>query len=72
MKKYILITIGALLLVGVGVGIFLYIQNKEREYFPEDLEEIPDNVKKGLSIVLASNVTEILDVALERPVCPLN
>jgi ATP-dependent Lon protease len=38
----------------------------------KDLEEIPDNVKKGLSIVLASNVTEILDVALERPVCPLN
>ena len=44
MKKYILITIGALLLVGVGVGIFLYIQNKEREYFPEDLEEIPVKV----------------------------
>ncbi len=38
----------------------------------KDLEEIPDNVKKGLNIVLASNVTEILDVALERPVCPLN
>ena len=38
----------------------------------KDLEEIPENAKKGLNIVLASNVTEILDVALERPVCPLN
>jgi len=44
MKKYILITIGSLLIIGIGVGIFIYLQNKEREYFPEDLEEIPVEV----------------------------
>ncbi len=37
----------------------------------KDLEEIPDNVKKGLEIVPVSTAREVLDRALVRPLVPI-
>ena len=57
------------LLAALRGGIKTVIVPKENE---KDLEEIPDNVKEALNIVYVTNVNEVLEVALERSVCPLN
>ncbi|MFT6558532.1 MULTISPECIES: endopeptidase La [Sneathiella] len=38
----------------------------------KDLAEIPDNVKEGLEIIPVSDVSEVLKVALTKPLEPLN
>ena len=57
------------LLAALRGGIKTVIVPKENE---KDLDEIPNNAKEGLNIVLVSNVSEVLDVALEKSICPLN
>jgi ATP-dependent Lon protease len=41
---------------------------KENE---KDLTEIPDNVKKGLKIILINTVEEVLKNALTKPLTPI-
>ena len=36
----------------------------------KDLEEIPENVKKGLKIIPVSTVDEVLALALTKPLVP--
>ena len=57
------------LLAALRGGIKTVIVPKENE---KDLDEIPNNAKEGFNIVLVSNVSEVLDVALEKSICPLN
>ena len=37
----------------------------------KDLEEIPDNVKKGMDIIPVSNAEDVLKHALIRPLIPI-
>ncbi|MBR5598499.1 MAG: endopeptidase La [Alphaproteobacteria bacterium] len=37
----------------------------------KDLKELPDNVKNELNIVMVENASEVIDIALERKVIPL-
>ena len=57
------------LLSAIRGGIKTVIIPKDNE---KDLADLPDIVQKELKIVLAENVNQVLEVALERPVTPLN
>ena len=50
-----------------GIGTVLIPKDNEK-----DLAEIPDNVKKGLTIKVMSTVDEALEVALVSPLTPLD
>ena len=50
-------------------GITTVLIPKENE---KDLVEIPDNVKKGLKIIAASTVDEVLSEALSREPVPID
>lgn len=56
------------LLAALRGGITTVLIPKENE---KDLTEIPDNVKKGMSILLMNTVDEVLKHALVRPVIPI-
>jgi len=56
------------LLAALRGGITTVLIPKENE---KDLTEIPDNVKKGMSILLMNTVDEVLKHALVRPVVPI-
>ncbi|MGE3623146.1 MAG: endopeptidase La [Bdellovibrionales bacterium] len=56
------------LLAALRGGITTVIIPKENE---KDLSEIPDNVKKGLSIHFINTVDEVLKYALVKPVTPI-
>jgi len=56
------------LLAALRAGIKTVIIPSENE---KDLAEIPDNVKKGLSIVPVKNVDDVLRLALIRPLTPI-
>jgi ATP-dependent Lon protease len=56
------------LLAALRGGITTVLIPKENE---KDLSEIPDNVKKGMSILLMNTVDEVLKHALVRPVTPI-
>ena len=56
------------LLAALRGGITTVLIPKENE---KDLSEIPDNVKKGMSILLMNTVDEVLKHALVRPVVPI-
>ena len=49
-------------------GIKTVLIPKDNE---KDLEEIPDNVKKGLTIIPVSTAEEVLKRALIRPLIPI-
>jgi len=49
-------------------GIKTVLIPKENE---KDLEEIPDNVKRGLEILPVSTVDEVLATALVNPLVPI-
>jgi ATP-dependent Lon protease len=51
------------LLAALRAGITTVIIPKDNE---KDLVEIPDNVKKGLTIIPVSHVDEVIDLALVR------
>ncbi len=57
------------LLAALRGGISIVCIPKENE---KDLVEIPDNVKKGLKIILINTVDEVLKVALSEPLVPLD
>jgi ATP-dependent Lon protease len=56
------------LLAALRGGIKTVLIPKENE---KDLAEIPDNVKRGLSIIPASTADEVLKVALVRAPAPI-
>lgn len=56
------------LLAALRGGITTVLIPRENE---KDLTEIPDNVKKGMSILLMGTVDEVLKHALVRPVIPI-
>jgi ATP-dependent Lon protease len=56
------------LLAALRGGIKTVLIPKENE---KDLSEIPDNVKKGMSILLMGTVDEVLKHALVRPLVPI-
>jgi ATP-dependent Lon protease len=56
------------LLAALRGGIGTVLIPKENE---KDLTEIPDNVKKGMSILLMNTVDDVLKHALVRPVVPI-
>ncbi len=56
------------LLAALRGGIRTVLIPKENE---KDLTEIPDNVKKGMNILLMNTVDEVLKHALVRPVVPI-
>jgi ATP-dependent Lon protease len=56
------------LLAALRGGITTVLVPKENE---KDLTEIPDNVKKGMSILLMNTVDEVLKHALVRPITPI-
>ncbi|MFA5040650.1 MAG: endopeptidase La [Bdellovibrionales bacterium] len=56
------------LLAALRGGIATVLIPKENE---KDLSEIPDNVKKGMSILLMNTVDDVLKHALVRPVVPI-
>jgi ATP-dependent Lon protease len=56
------------LLAALRAGITTVIIPKENE---KDLIEIPDNVKKGLTIIPVSHVDEVIDRALARKPVPI-
>ncbi|MGB9153294.1 MAG: endopeptidase La [Alphaproteobacteria bacterium] len=56
------------LLAALRGGIKTVLIPKENE---KDLTEIPDNVKKGMNILLMNTVEEVLKHALVRPVTPI-
>lgn len=56
------------LLAALRAGITTVCIPKENE---KDLTEIPDNVKKGLKIILIDSVDEVLKVALTKPLAPI-
>jgi ATP-dependent Lon protease len=56
------------LLAALRGGITTVLIPKENE---KDLAEIPDNVKKGMSILLMNTVEEVLKHALVRPLTPI-
>ncbi|TDJ64557.1 MAG: endopeptidase La [Proteobacteria bacterium] len=49
-----------------GVKTVIIPQDNEK-----DLVEIPDNVKKGLNIIIASTIDEVLEHALTKPLVPI-
>ncbi|WP_025899028.1 endopeptidase La [Sneathiella glossodoripedis] len=57
------------LLAALRGGIRTVLIPKDNE---KDLEEIPDNVKEGLKIIPVSEVSEVLEVALTKPLEPLD
>ena len=56
------------LLAALRGGIKKVMIPKDNE---KDLEEIPDNVKKGLEIVSVTGVEEVLEHALSRSLVPI-
>ncbi len=56
------------LLAALRGGLSIVCIPKENE---RDLTEIPDNVKKGLKIILINTVDEVLKVALTKPLMPV-
>ena len=44
---------------------------KENQENEKDLTEIPDNVKKGMDIILINTVDEVLKHALVKPLSPI-
>jgi ATP-dependent Lon protease len=56
------------LLAALRGGIKTVLIPKENE---KDLDEIPDNVKRGLNIVPVGTVDEVLSRALVRPLTPI-
>ena len=56
------------LLAALRGGITTVLIPKENE---KDLTEIPDNVKKGMNILLMNSVEEVLKHALVRPLTPI-
>ena len=56
------------LLAALRGGLTTVCIPKENE---RDLKEIPDNVKKGLKIILIDSVDEVLKVALTKPLVPI-
>ncbi|MCD6035425.1 MAG: endopeptidase La [Rickettsiales bacterium] len=56
------------LLAALRGGIETVVIPKENE---KDLEDIPANVKKGLTIIPVSTVDEVLGIALSRPIEPV-
>ncbi|MDX9689412.1 MAG: endopeptidase La [Proteobacteria bacterium] len=56
------------LLAALRGGLSIVCIPKENE---RDLVEIPDNVKKGLKIILINTVDEVLNVALTKPLAPI-
>ncbi|NBX73110.1 MAG: endopeptidase La [Alphaproteobacteria bacterium] len=56
------------LLAALRSGIKMVLIPKENE---KDLEEIPDNVKKDLTIVPINTVDEVLKIALMKPLVPI-
>ncbi len=57
------------LLAALRGGIQTVLIPKDNE---KDLEEIPENVKEGLKIIPVSEVSEVLEVALTKPLEPLD
>ena len=56
------------LLAALRGGLKTVLIPKENE---NDLEEIPDNVKRGLKIIFINTVDEVLRFALTRPLTPI-
>ena len=56
------------LLVALRSGISKVIIPKENQ---KDLEDIPDNVKKSLKIVLAENIMDVLKESLSKKLLQL-
>ena len=56
------------LLAALRGGIKTVLIPEENE---KDLEDIPENVKTGLKIVPVSDINEVLDIALTRPLSPI-
>lgn len=56
------------LLAALRAGIKTVLIPQENE---KDLEEIPDNVKKGMDIIPVSNAEDVLKHALIRPLIPI-
>jgi ATP-dependent Lon protease len=56
------------LLAALRAGITTALVPKENE---RDLTEIPDNVKKGLKLVLIDTVDDVLKYALTKPLVPI-
>ena len=56
------------LLAALRAGIKTVLIPKDNE---KDLEEIPDNVKKGLKIIPVTTAEEVLRHALTRPLIPV-
>jgi ATP-dependent Lon protease len=56
------------LLAALRGGLTEVLIPKENE---KDLTEIPDNVKKGLKIILINTVDEVLKFALTKPLTPI-
>jgi len=56
------------LLAALRGGLTTVLVPKENE---KDLTEIPDNVKKGLKILLMNTVEEVLKYALTKPITPI-
>jgi ATP-dependent Lon protease len=56
------------LLAALRGGITTVLIPKDNE---KDLAEIPDNVKKGLTIIPVGDVDEVLKHALVRPLVPI-
>ena len=56
------------LLAALRGGLSTVLIPKENE---KDLEEIPDNVKRGLKIIPVSSVDEVLGLALTKPLVPI-
>jgi len=56
------------LLAALRGGLTTVVIPKENE---KDLEEIPDNVKRGLKIIPVSTVDEVLEIALVQPLTPI-
>ncbi len=56
------------LLAALRGGVKTVIIPKDNE---KDLVEIPENVKKGLHIIIAATVDEVLEHALSKPLVPI-
>ena len=56
------------LLAALRAGTKTVIIPKENE---KDLEDIPDNVKKGLELIFVDNVDDVLKIALTKPLIPI-
>jgi ATP-dependent Lon protease len=56
------------MLAALRGGMKTVIIPKDNE---KDLVEIPENVKKGLNIIIASTVDEVLEHALTKPLVPI-